>query len=180
MRHDIIYIIVEGDDDELFFGRILRRCFRKRFPDVRIYQWSQKSKDEMRKLLNKHQSKEDEYIFIGDLEGPCISGTIDDLTEVFSELERERVFIVEREIEGWYLAGLGNEACQTLGIKEPGTTDGIGKRRFRILMKEGRFTSKNDFLMEIIKLYDLGLAKTRNTSLSRLLFQFQICIDNGH
>ena len=70
MQQGILYLLVEGDDDELFFERLLLRCFSKVFDDIRIIQWAQKPAETVTKLVRSFQAKEYPYIFFGDFRRP--------------------------------------------------------------------------------------------------------------
>jgi len=106
-----------------------------------------------------------EYIFFTDADlTPSISIKKEKIRKVFSNVEEEKLQIVVQEIESWYLAGLDQKACEKLGVsKKLNDTQTISKEHFLWLMPS-RFDSYIDFMIEIIKVFDVEAAAETNRS----------------
>jgi hypothetical protein len=87
-------------------------------------------------------------------------------------MEREKIRIVIREIESWYLAGLNNDACRKLKIPVFNDTNEVIKEKFDSLIPKKFQESRIDFMQELLALkhYDLETAKQKNRSF-HYLFQ---------
>ena len=81
----------------------------------------------------------------------------------YGSLEIERILIVRREVESWYLAGLDSDSHEEFRLPTRRNTDGITKERFDGLIPS-RFDSRTDFMVEILNRYDVEVARGRNES----------------
>ncbi len=174
MRRRTLFVLVEGDDDELFFDKVLLRCFRKIFDRVHIIQWTQKSKKDLNKYLSTLESKEYPYIFVADFRRICISQTKADLAKIYEDLNPVRIAVVKTEIESWFIAGLDKLACEKLGIPESRWTDDLGKKRFATMMPR-RYITVAEFMIDILREYSIDVARTKNKSIAHLLDTYGIC-----
>jgi len=66
MDDKVLYIFVEGDDDERFFREILLPIFKKKYNEVKIVKYAQKPKkfDYLEKFIRSILSMGMTYIFI--------------------------------------------------------------------------------------------------------------------
>ena len=62
------------------------------------------------------------------------------------------------EIESWYLAGISNSIANSIRIRYHCTTNDVTKERFNELIPSS-FTSRIDFMNELLKHYDFETAK---------------------
>ena len=74
-----------------------------------------------------------------------------------------KIIVVVKEIESWYLAGLDNKVCKQLKIKNFPNTEKVTKEEFNSLIPK-KFTSRIDFMLEILKNFSIEIAKKKNTS----------------
>jgi hypothetical protein len=81
----------------------------------------------------------------------------------FKTADATQIFVVIKEIESWYLAGLDDVGCKTLGLAPVGDTDNLSKEQFDAL-QPARFDSRVDFLIEITKLFSVERAENKNKS----------------
>jgi hypothetical protein len=89
-----------------------------------------------------------DYFLLGDLNAyPCFPKKKEALLKAFTELEREKTLIVVREIESWYLAGLGES--NPLGVQVPTDTSSLTKEQFNDTMPKG-FDSRIAYLIEVL------------------------------
>jgi len=82
---------------------------------------------------------------------------------MLKNIDPENILVVIKEIESWYLAGLDDHACITLDLKPCTLTDGITKEQFNSLIPK-KFDSRVNFMIEILKIFSIETAKTKNRS----------------
>jgi len=83
----------------------------------------------------------------------------------------ERMAVVIKEIESWYLAGLGDKAGERMGVTSFQTTDNVTKERFDSIMPS-RFDSRIDFMCEMLKNFDFETAVQKNRSFAYFAAKF--------
>ena len=164
MSVNILYIFVEGDDDERFFKAIISPLFQSRYTSVEIFKYAQWKKDKVDAFLKSIVTLQFDYIFAGDLDfSPHIMDKKHILKHKFTALDNERMIIVITEIESWYLAGLDFETTERFKIHYFENTDKITKEEFNLLY-HNRFRSRIDFMTEVLKNYSIEAAKHKNES----------------
>lgn len=164
----MLYVFVEGPDDNRFVSTVLTPSLRSQFEDIQIIEWSKRKKDYVKKYIESIKNMDGrEYIFFKDDDSTiCITKSKETILERCCNLVADRIFIVKAEIESWYLAGLDGENCKSLGIKDSfQDTDELTKEDFNRLMPR-KFRSRIDFMNEILKRYDIPIARTKNQSLN--------------
>ncbi|MGB9878320.1 MAG: hypothetical protein ACPLPS_11195, partial [bacterium] len=67
----------------------------------------------------------------------------------FRFLNRDRILIVVKEIESWYLAGLCDSNRKKLRIKHSPTTDDLTKEKFNALIPK-KFVSRRSFMQALL------------------------------
>jgi len=75
-----------------------------------------------------------------------------------------KVIIVIREIESWYLAGVRQSYCRRLRIDYYNVTDNIGKKEFHEIIAKSKFKPRGVCCLEMLRNYDVTLAKQKNRS----------------
>ena len=112
------------------------------------------------------------YIFMTDInDAPCVTAKKEKLKRKYKNLRLDRVIVVIKEIESWYLAGLDVEICKKFGIRYTPQTDSITKEQFNAMIPK-RFDSRVDFMKEILKVFSIDIAKQRNGSFRYCLKKF--------
>ena len=81
----------------------------------------------------------------------------------YENIDNDKMIVVIKEIESWYLAGLDNEVCRQLKINNFADTDNVTKEKFNALIPK-KFTSRIDFMSEILKYFSIEIAKQKNNS----------------
>jgi hypothetical protein len=72
---------------------------------------------------------------------------------------------VQYEIESWYYAGVSEDACKKMKLKHfQNNTDDLTKEDFNNKIR--RLSDRKSIMLQMLNEYSLGLAVTRNTSLS--------------
>ncbi|MFW6238499.1 MAG: hypothetical protein ACOC5A_04645 [Halanaerobiales bacterium] len=169
---ETLYILVEGNDDERFFRGVMKTEFLRKYDKIKIWQHAQRSHEDKMKFIRALNTMRQDYIYVEDLdEVPTLARKKKKIVGIFDELERERIVIVVKEIEGWYLAGLDQKSCERLGLEYLEKTDDIYKEDFNDLIPHS-FRSRIDFMQEIIKEFSLNTGVKKNRSLSYFVSKF--------
>ena len=165
MAYRILFIFLEGDDDERFFDRVIKPTYEQIYDHVQLWKYAQAKKQKVNDFLQSiNAMKKAEYLFVSDMdESPCVTDKKERRASEFEKLSEDRILIVCREIESWYLAGLNDEGCRQIGIPPSYNTDRISKEQFDDIVPK-KFVSRIDFMQEIMKVFDQNTALTRNTS----------------
>ena len=157
-----LWLLVEGNDDERFVNAILVPEFERTYAEVQVRQYSQRSISDRANLLKVIQSVGDDYILLCDLdEFPCVTSKKESMKSRLP-IPDDRIAVVVKEIESWYLAGLDEEGCQALDIDRVNRTDEVAKEKFDALVG-GKFNHTN-MMVEILKRYDISQARRRSPS----------------
>jgi hypothetical protein len=174
MGYRRLFVLVEGNDDERFCSTILQPVFTARYDDVRFWQYSQERNDRIAGFLKSIGGMGADYLYLADADYcPCPSEKKNQLLEQFPrQLSTERIVVVVREIEGWYLAGLEDQRAEALKISARQSTNQLTKEQFNQLIPARFGGSRVDFLIELLKDYSLSLARQRNQSLDYLIKRF--------
>lgn len=161
---DLLYIFLEGDNDELFFRKIIIPKLEKKYYSIVIYQYAREKKSKIKEFIKSINSMKSEYIFICDFnDSPCNSSKKEKIKNKIRNINLDKIFIVKKEIESWYLAGLSNYNFKKFKIKPLTLTNKISKEQFNNLIPK-KFDSRIDFLLETLNLFSIKIAKQRNNS----------------
>lgn len=174
-----LFIFIEGNDDEYFINEIVSRHL---LPEMNIKPWrySQKPKEKIENFINSINSMEADYIFITDFdEANSLEVREKELRTEFPFINCDNLVIVKNEIESWYIAGINSESgieneCskELRKIKVPDDTETFRKEHFDNIIPCSFKDSKIDFLKEILKCFDISLAKERNNSFKNFVDKF--------
>ena len=158
-------LFVEGNDDQRFADSILRPLLEPVCDYLEIYRYAEKRPSDVRRyVISLDRTPNADYLFIADFDqGPCVTLRKSRLINRYGSLEPERILIVRREIESWYLAGLDPDSYEEFRLPTRRNTDGITKEQFDGLLPS-RFEDRVDFMEEILNRYDVGTARVRNES----------------
>ena len=169
----MLFILVEGDDDERFFDRLIKPLYEQICDHFQIWKYSQQKLKKVNGFLNSINAMQADYIFVADMDdSPCVTDRKERITSHFMNLSEDRILVVCREIESWYLAGLNDDARREIKIRTIDNTDHISKEQFDRMMPE-RFDSRIDFMQEIMKLFDRETALSKNTSFEYFMQKYQ-------
>ena len=144
--YQLLVLFVEGRDDTQFAESVLLPLLEPGFDYIQIYEYAQKSPVEVRDFINNIKNTPDRsYIFIADFDqGPCVTLRKSRLIDRYRGLEPERILMVRREIESWYLAGLDSDSYEEFRLPTRRNTDGITKEQFDGLLPS-RFEDRVGF-----------------------------------
>jgi hypothetical protein len=162
MPYAKLYLLVEGDDDVRFVERIVIPELSPRYDFVQAWKFAQKKPEKVSAFLRSIKAMGADYLLLGDLNAyPCFPKKKGALLQAFTELESRKTLIVIREIESWYLAGLGDD--NPLGVQAPTDTSGLTKEQFIDTMPKG-LDFRIAYMIELLKHFDIRTAAARNAS----------------
>lgn len=157
--YSVLYVFVEGLDDERFFAHY----FSVRNINIKIIKYRNMNRRELSNLLRSFKRNgRNKYVFVVDGDHVSIEERIEKALKKYPDCSRERLIVSQEEIESWYLAGLNHEQSDRLKVKYIKNTDDLTKEKF-----ESMVPSRLDcirFKIEILKVFDIDEAKNRNHS----------------
>jgi hypothetical protein len=174
-----LFIMVEGEDDVRFFGRIIKPLIAPRYDSVEIVPYACIKRDKVNKFLKSVSLMKNDYIFVADID---YEHSVRDKKQIlyyrFSNLDGASVVIVIREIESWYYAGIDGTVAQEMGIADLQSTDDLTKEDFNARIPK-KFDSRIDFMFEILKSFSLETASRKNQSFHFFVNRYRIYEDPG-
>ncbi len=175
MPYKALYILVEGNDDERFFKKIVKPMLEEKYESIALWQYAQAKSKKVSDFLRSIKRMNANYIYVSDINrAPCVTAKKQDVQGKFKDIDRDRIMVIIRAIESWYLAGLDDTCSKKFGISPCGTTDNITKEQFNDLIPK-KFDSRIDFIQEILKCFHIETAKQKNTSFSYFV-KFNECL----
>lgn len=137
------------------------------------YLYAKQSKKSMGKLLDSLNKGDLEYIIFSDFDvAHCVTEKKEFLTTTkMPEADLTKITIVKQEIESWYLAGLNYSNARKLRIPVRPNTEYISKELFD-RDRTNKFSSRIDFMQEILKHFDISTAKRQNNSFRYMWHKF--------
>lgn len=169
-----LYVLLEGPDDQRFFEQILKHEFLKKYDKIMPpYLYAKMSKKSIGKLLNALNKGGREYIIFSDLDtARCVTEKKESLIKTNTpKADPAKIAIVKLEIESWYLAGLKYSDARKLQLPPRANTEDISKELFNQNMTN-KFSSRIDFMQEILKYFNANTAKKQNDSFRYMWHKF--------
>lgn len=169
MAYIALYILIEGDDDERYFERIIAPILGKKYDCVQLWQYSWKGNKKIRQFIRSINQMGAHYLFIADLHNSkCVSARKASIGKKRPFLDDSKIVIVIKEIESWYLSGLPEKDLKRLHKRSWSNTEDIDKATFDNIIPKG-FSSRINFMIELLGDYRINSAIKRNRSLRYLL-----------
>ena len=164
MAKGLLYIFVEGNDDELFFKTVITPLLEDGYSGIEIIKFAQMKKSKVEQFIFSIETLRFDYWLFGDIDyHNSVRQKKKMLQMRFSNLSTEKIYIVIKEIESWYFAGVTNMFSREMGIPPLKDTNDLVKEEFNMLYHR-RFKSRIDFMLEILKNYSITTAIKKNTS----------------
>ena len=159
-----LWLLVEGNDDERFVDAVLAPEFRRAYDDVQIWRYSQAPIRKRANFLRSVHAMGADYILFCDIdELPCVTSKKESVKSALPlPIPDDRIAVVVKEIESWYLAGLDERNFQTLGIANASRPDEVVKEKFDVLV--GGKANHTNMMVEILRRYDISQARRRSPS----------------
>jgi hypothetical protein len=159
-----LYILVEGEDDVRFFGRIMKPLFVPRYDSIEILPYACIRRVKVNNFLKSLSEMKNDYIFVADIDRErSVRDKKQLLYHWYPDINGSNIVIVIMEIESWYYAGLPPEALRRFGLPVLLTTDELTKEGFNDLIPPS-YDSRIDFMFEILKSFSPATAARHNRS----------------
>ena len=164
----MLYMFIEGTDDEKFFKSLINSSPL----DIKFIKYANERKEKIDNWIKSIDSINDyDYVFLGDADDNTIMTRKKELCDTYKRLSKEKLYIVKKEIESWYYAGINKSKCDELKLKKyEFYTNEITKEDF--ISKINKKSERGIILSQIIDNYDISLAITRNESLCEFYEKF--------
>lgn len=157
-------MLLEGPDDQRFFEGVLETEFLKKFDKIIFFPYAEQTKKAREAVIKYLKHSGIEYIIFSDFDAAaCITKSKRNLQAKISTADLAKIAIVKAEIESWYLAGLDYSSTRRLRIPFYPNTEVISKEQFERIGST-KFTSKIDFMKEILKFFSTDTARKQNDS----------------
>ena len=161
--------MVEGEDDERFFNEVIKPAFEKKYNLVEVRKHASLKREKLDNFLRSIKSMNADYFYVIDINlVPCVTAKKEKVQGEFKNIDKDRIIVVIKEIESWYLAGLDDVSSRKFRISSFRKTDGVTKEQFNALIPKS-FDSRIDFMLEILKYFSIEIAMPRNKSFKYFL-----------
>ena len=173
MAYKKLFIWVEGPDDERFVSEIIKPILEKKYNLVQVRKYACSKREKVRNFLRSISVMGD-CIFLTDINrAPCVTKKKTDIARKFKNTNKDKIVVVIKEIESWYLAGLNEATSKKLKVSPPDTTNDVTKEQFNKLIPK-RFESRIDFMVESLKYFSIKTAKTKNKSFKYFVTKYKL------
>jgi hypothetical protein len=130
-----LFILVEGEDDVRFFGRIIKPLLVSRYDSVEILPYASIRRGKVNNFLIGMTQMKNDYIFVADIDTErSVRDKKQLLYHWYTNINGSNIVIVVMEIESWYYAGLPDETLQKFGLPALPSTDELTKEDFIALI----------------------------------------------
>jgi len=164
MGYRRLFIWVEGEYDARFFEKIIEPKLRNKYDFVETRRYAALKKEKHDNFLKSIKAMGADYIYVIDINNsPSVTAKKQETQDKLRNIDEERIIVVIKEIESWYLAGLGDAEAEKFKIRTFSETDTITKEQFNRLIPR-KFDSQIDFMLEILKIFSIEIAKQKNKS----------------
>jgi hypothetical protein len=174
MKELRLFLFVEGNDDERYFSRIVMPLFESRYSSIEIIRYASMKSEKVCRFVRSIIALGHDFLLFADMdEERTVKSKKALLEERFCTVTDDRIVVIIKEIEGWYLAGLDDRAQKRLGIRAYSTTNHITKEIFNLMIPR-TYTSRIAFMTEILSTYSISEAKSKNRSFSYFLTHYRL------
>lgn len=160
----ILYIFVEGSDDERFFKKIIIPVLEKEYVKIELYKYAQWKKQKVNNFINAINTLDYDYIFTADMDDfTRVNQKKSFINDRYGNVNIKKIEIVIKEIESWYYAGISDKMMSRYNLTYKVDTNSMSKEEFNTIYRN-KFRSRIDFMQEILKHYDKDKAIEKNES----------------
>lgn len=189
MSNKILFIFVEGQDDEQFVNAFIRdnKCLLKKYKTIRCIPYAEgMTPTKINKSITSIKKSGHDYIFLGDADFDskinCFPEKKRDLKKKYNLPDENRIWIVIQAIESWFLAGFDKLYCKKEKIKFIPNTERIKKEDFIKIArtKYGNKKTSPAQLKNLLKRHKAHFSfkqvvdRNRNQSLARFYNHFEL------
>ncbi|MDI6767778.1 MAG: hypothetical protein QME52_13235, partial [Bacteroidota bacterium] len=124
MNYRRLFIWVEGADDVRFFERIIEPKLQQKYNFVKTSPYANLKKEKVGNFLNSIKAMGSDYIFLTDINGSfCVPAKKQEIQNKFRDVDEDKIIVVIKEIESWYLAGLDKKVERKFKLRTFKDTD---------------------------------------------------------
>lgn len=100
MPYKLLFILLEGDDDERFFEKIVKPHLQKRYSTTKFWKYSQQKQERIVNIVKSINSMKADYICVRDFnDAPCITAKKEKITGKFNQLIPKNMPRIEFMVE---------------------------------------------------------------------------------
>ncbi|EHH1058347.1 MULTISPECIES: DUF4276 family protein [Vibrio harveyi group] len=166
----MIYVLVEGADDKRFVNKVLSPILKEKYGGYKVWEYAKKKDVAINNFIKSINSMGSDCLFLVDSDNNEADEIKKKYLTKFSQLQEEKISVVLREIEAWYLSGINEDTfTNKLSKKIPADTSHITKEMFETYFM--RLTGTEAKIESLIN-YDVHLACQRSPSFKDLLYRF--------
>lgn len=171
--HSLV-IFVEGADDRIFFEAVIVPELKNNYHTVEIKEHAKEKDSKINNYIKSiDRTSTSDYIFLIDINNkPCITKAKQVLFSKYPNIDPDKIFIVIKMIEGWYLSGLDKDSCLNLNITINQNIEEINKILFDSLIPSKFKDSSRDFKKEVLNNFSIDEAKENNQSFKYFVEKF--------
>jgi hypothetical protein len=174
MKESRLFLFVEGNDDRRFFSRIVVPLFEGKYASVEVISYASMKTEKVCRFVRSIRDMGYDFLLFADIdEVRNVKGKKALLRERFCTLTDDRIVVIIKEIESWYLAGLDDHAQKRLHLRNYRVTDHITKEIFNAMIPR-EYTSRIAFMVEVLNRYSLHEAEERNRSFSYFITHYHL------
>lgn len=177
MEYTKLYLFLEGNDDERFFNKKLTKKLEEIYTKVEILKFAAMKLSDRRKYIRTILNKENwDYICVCDIDTTgCYPEKKRSIINKNNLIEEDKIVVVIKEIESWYLAGINNDFLRSIraGLIDRNCNE-ITKEIFNNLIPKKM--PRVIFMDKILENYNFNLAKRNNSS---FLYFLRTFLDEG-
>jgi hypothetical protein len=157
-----LFIFVEGQDDKRFFEKIILPILKGKYVFISIRTYANEKNKELAQFIRSLKQMNTDYIFVVDKnsEYGCITTKKKDVQKSY-DVEVDKIIVVIKEIESWYLAGLNEEQTKKFGLPILEHTENVGKKKFEEYRRNCKIHNRKDLMTEILKNFSIKTAKQK-------------------
>jgi hypothetical protein len=164
MKAGRLFILVEGNDDQRFFSRVIRPLFLHEYASVELISYASMKSAKVCRYIKGLMAMHYDFIVVADIDQePTVHHKKKMLIARFCNLHPDRVMVIVKEIESWYLAGLDDHASAVIGIRRLEHTDFLTKEHFNRWIPR-QYNSRIAFMVECLQHFSIPIAMGKNKS----------------
>ncbi len=169
-----LFILVEGNDDERFFERIIIPLLSPRYRAIRLIKFACMRSNRVCRFIRSIHRAGDELLLVADIDkAPGVTAKKRILMERFGVVQPSEIMVIIQEIESWYLAGLETLDAYRLGTHPVLSTDQVTKEIFNTTIPP-QYTSRIAYMLEILSRFSIPSACRKNRSFHHFMDRYYL------
>ncbi len=159
-----LFLMVEGNDDERFFSRVIVPLLAPRYRSIRLVKYACMKSNRVCRFIRSIRRAGDEVLVVADIDkAPGVAVKKQILMGRFCVVHPSEILVIIQEIESWYLAGLGTQDAHLLGVQTFPSTDRVTKEIFNETIPP-HYVSRIAYMLELLSRFSIPEACKKNRS----------------